>query len=119
VQYFDKPGSGKVQREETVHFENSGSGLHFQVDKVVRCVVDGKLGSSVWGHDKTLLGMEIFDEVSAVHIVATVASLAVITRFDAKADTVFLGMLMGCHELGRQDRKLENLISDFVEKDGD
>ena len=118
MRYFDKPGSDKVQREETVHFENSGGGLHFQVDEVARCVGDGKLGSSVWGHDKTLLEMEIFDEVSAVHIVTTVASLAVIARFDAKADTVFLGMLIGCHELGRQDWKLENLISDFVEKNG-
>jgi hypothetical protein len=65
VQYFDKPGSGKVQREETVHIQHFGVGLHFQADEVARCVRDGKLESSVWGHDKTLLEMEIFDEVRA------------------------------------------------------
>ncbi|KAH9995368.1 NAD(P)-binding protein [Russula compacta] len=63
VQYFDKPGSGKVQREETIHFEYFGGGLHFQADEVARCLRDGKLESLVWGHDKTLLEMEIFDEV--------------------------------------------------------
>ena len=98
VEHFDKPGSGKVQREETVHFENFGVGLHFQADEVARCVRDGKLESSVWGYDKTLLEMEIFDEVSAVHIVMAVASLAVIARSDDKADIAFLGMLRGCHE---------------------
>ena len=65
VQYFEKPGSGKVQREETIHFEVHGGGWHFQADEVARCVRDGKLESSVWGHDKTLLEMEIFDEVNA------------------------------------------------------
>ncbi|KAH9004722.1 NAD(P)-binding protein [Lactarius hatsudake] len=63
VQYFDRPGSGKVQREETTHFEVLGGGWHFQADEVARCVRDGKLESSVWEHDKTLLEMEIFDEV--------------------------------------------------------
>ncbi|KAH9975931.1 hypothetical protein BGW80DRAFT_1436428 [Lactifluus volemus] len=63
VQYFGMPGSGKVQREETVHVQHVGGGWHFQADEVARCVRDGKLESSVWGHDKTLLEMEIFDEV--------------------------------------------------------
>ncbi|KAI0305894.1 NAD(P)-binding protein [Multifurca ochricompacta] len=63
VQHFDKPGSGKVQREETIHFEIFGGGWHFQADEVARCVCEGRLESSVWGHEKTLLEMEIFDEV--------------------------------------------------------
>jgi len=33
-------------------------------------------------------------------IVMTVASLVVVTRFGAKADMAFLGILRGCHELG-------------------
>lgn len=61
VQYFE--GSGKVDHEETIGFEVAGGGWHFQADEVARCVRDGKLESSVWGHDKTLLEMEIFDEV--------------------------------------------------------
>jgi hypothetical protein len=65
VQYFERPGSGKVQREETNHFECLGHGLYFQADEVARCVRDGKVESVVWGHDKTLLEMEIFDEVNA------------------------------------------------------
>jgi hypothetical protein len=65
VQYFGMPGSGKMQREETVHVQHVGGGWHFQADEVARCVRDGKLESSVWGHDKTLLEMEIFDEVRA------------------------------------------------------
>ncbi|KAI0272479.1 NAD(P)-binding protein [Gloeopeniophorella convolvens] len=62
VQYFDKPSSGEVRREETVHVKITGGGWHFQADEVARCVRDGKLESTVWGHDKTLLEMEIFDE---------------------------------------------------------
>jgi len=91
VQYFDKPGSGKVQREETVHFDNLGGGWHFQADEVARCVRDGKLESAVWGHDKTLLEMEIFDEVSTFRIVTTLASQATISRFVAKADITSRG----------------------------
>ena len=63
VQYFDKPGSGTIKREETKHFEYVGRGWHFQADEVARCVRDGKLESSVWTHEKSLLEMEIFDEV--------------------------------------------------------
>jgi len=98
VQYFDKPGSGKVKREETVHFENFGGGWHFQADEVARCVRDGKLESSVWGHDKTLLEMEIFDEVSTFSHPHDCGLLAANTRFDAKADIVFPGMLSKFHE---------------------
>jgi hypothetical protein len=65
VQYFERPGRGKVQREETVHLQSFGIGLHFEADEVARCARDGKLESSVWDHDKTLLAMEIFDEVRA------------------------------------------------------
>ena len=64
VEYFDKPGSGNVAREDNTHFEYFGVGLQYQADEVARCVRNWKRESSVWGHDKTLLEMEIFDEVS-------------------------------------------------------
>ena len=63
VQYFDKPGTGKVVREEKRFFEYEGRGWHFQADEVARCVRDGKLESDLWGHEKSLLEMDIFDEV--------------------------------------------------------
>jgi len=65
VQIFDKPGSGKVATEDTRDFSKSfeGGGWHFQADEVARCIRDGKLESEIWGLDKTLLQMEIFDEV--------------------------------------------------------
>ena len=63
VQYFDKPGSGVVVREETRHFKYEGRGMHFQADEVARCLRDGKLESSVWTHEKSLLEMSVFDEV--------------------------------------------------------
>ena len=63
VEYFDKPGSGNVANSETKEFSYIGGGLHFQADEVARCVRDGKLESSEWGHDKSLLEMKVFDEV--------------------------------------------------------
>jgi len=63
VQYFDKPGSGTVAREEKKEFKYEGRGMHFQADEVARCVRDGKLQSAQWGHEKSLLEMDIFDEV--------------------------------------------------------
>jgi len=63
VQWFDKPGSGVVHREETVCLTYEGKGMHFQADEVARCVREGKLGSDLWSHDKTVLEMKIFDEV--------------------------------------------------------
>lgn len=48
----------------TKTFEYAGKGWHFQADEVARCARHGKLESEVWGHDKSLLEMEIFDEVS-------------------------------------------------------
>ncbi|KAJ2927205.1 hypothetical protein H1R20_g9891, partial [Candolleomyces eurysporus] len=44
-------------------FEYVGKGWHFQADEVARCVRDGKRESEAWGHDKSLLQMDIFDEV--------------------------------------------------------
>ncbi|TFK26237.1 NAD(P)-binding protein [Coprinopsis marcescibilis] len=44
-------------------FEYVGKGWHFQADEVARCISQGKLESNLWGHDKSLLEMEIFDEV--------------------------------------------------------
>ena len=37
--------------------------MHFQADEVARCLRDGKLESSVWTHEKSLLEMSVFDEV--------------------------------------------------------
>jgi len=65
VQTFNKPGSGQVVSEDTKDFQESfvGGGWHFQADEVARCIRDGKMESDVWGLDKTLLQMEIFDQV--------------------------------------------------------
>lgn len=63
VQYFDRPGSGVVVREETRRFKYQGGGWHFQADDVARCIRDGKLESDVWSHEMSLLEMRIFDEV--------------------------------------------------------
>ncbi len=65
MQKFDKPGSDKVAHEETFEFASKlvGGGWHFQADEVARCIRDGKLESETWGPHKTLLQMEIFDEV--------------------------------------------------------
>lgn len=60
VQYLQ---GEKVTKEETKRFEYVGNGWHFQADEVARCVRDGKSESSLWGHDKSLLEMDIFDEV--------------------------------------------------------
>jgi len=61
VQYKGK--NGKVDREETRRFEYVGGGLQFEADHVARCVRDGKIESDVWTHEKSLLEMNIFDEV--------------------------------------------------------
>lgn len=80
VEYFDKPGSGKVVKEVPKVCDYVGSGWHFQADEarsistiyviyvnvgaqVARCVRAGKLESDVWSHDKSIVEMEIFDEV--------------------------------------------------------
>ena len=63
VEYFDTPKNGKVVRSETKEFDYIGGGWHFQADEVARCIRDGKLESSEWGHDKSLLEMRVFDEV--------------------------------------------------------
>ena len=61
VQYLGK--GGEVTREERKVFEYVGGGWHFQADEVARCVRDGKRESELWGHNKSLVEMEIFDEV--------------------------------------------------------
>jgi len=61
VQYHDN--AHKVVREETRTFDYVGGGLHFQADEVARCVRDGKGGSKVWSHEKTVLEMEVFDHI--------------------------------------------------------
>lgn len=62
IQYFDKPG-GKVVKEEKKTRTYVGNGWHFEADEVARCVRDGKIESDLWGHDKSILLMETFDEV--------------------------------------------------------
>ncbi|KAJ8694783.1 hypothetical protein PTI98_007433 [Pleurotus ostreatus] len=61
VQYFG--GNGKLVREETKVFEYVGVGWHFEADEVARCIRAGKLESDLWGHEKSLLEMSIFDEL--------------------------------------------------------
>jgi hypothetical protein len=63
IQYFDKPGSGNVVREETKTFAYVGSGWHFQADEVARCARAGKIESDLWPHATSILEMEIFDQV--------------------------------------------------------
>ncbi|TFK98706.1 hypothetical protein BDV98DRAFT_552575 [Pterulicium gracile] len=54
---------GSVPAIEEKTFEFEGGGWHFQADEVARCVRDGKLESGLWTHRKSVLAMEIFDEV--------------------------------------------------------
>lgn len=67
MQYFDKPGSSVIAREEKrnfdVGFSFEGGGWQFQADEVARCIREGKQESELWGWDKSLLEMSIFDEV--------------------------------------------------------
>ncbi|GLB41756.1 putative oxidoreductase family, NAD-binding Rossmann fold [Lyophyllum shimeji] len=64
VRYIDK--SGEVTREERKVHEYVGGGWHFQADEVARCIRDGKKESEVWTHSKSLLEMEIFDQVRSL-----------------------------------------------------
>lgn len=50
-------------REEKRVFSHVGGGWHFEADEVARCIRDGKLESELWGHEKSLLIMDVFDEV--------------------------------------------------------
>jgi len=63
VQYHSKDGKTKVVSEERKTVEYIGGGWHFQADEVARCVRDGKLESDLWGHEKSLLEMNVLDEV--------------------------------------------------------
>ncbi|KAG8887545.1 hypothetical protein FRB98_009451 [Tulasnella sp. 332] len=65
VQVTDKPGSNTIVTEHRRDFTASfaGGGWHFQADEVARGIRDGKIESEVWGLDKTLFQMEIFDQV--------------------------------------------------------
>lgn len=67
VQYFTEGRPGNIEREETYKFEYVGTGWHFQADDMARCIRDGKVESEVWSHDKSILEMEVFDEVSPIH----------------------------------------------------
>ena len=50
-------------KEVKRNFEYVGKGWHVQADEVARCVRDGKLESELWSHEKSLLEMDVFDEV--------------------------------------------------------
>lgn len=70
VQWLKDEGGQDILKEEVKTFvkgslegQSEGGGWHYQADEVARCVRDGKLESAVWGMDKALLAMEIFDEV--------------------------------------------------------
>ncbi|KAE9394872.1 NAD(P)-binding protein [Gymnopus androsaceus JB14] len=60
VQY---DGEKKIVKEEKREFEYVGRGMHYQADEVARCIRDGKTESSLWGHEKSLFEMWVFDEV--------------------------------------------------------
>ncbi|KAJ7460599.1 hypothetical protein FB451DRAFT_496276 [Mycena latifolia] len=60
VEYIE---AGKVIREEEKTFEYVGHGMEYEADEVAHCIRDGKLESALWGHDKSLLEMSVFDEV--------------------------------------------------------
>ncbi|KIJ69242.1 hypothetical protein HYDPIDRAFT_24094 [Hydnomerulius pinastri MD-312] len=63
VQYFKQGSPGNIEREETYKYEYVGAGWHFQADDMARCIRDGKIESDLWSHDKSILEMEVFDEV--------------------------------------------------------
>ncbi|KAF8196759.1 NAD(P)-binding protein [Mycena galopus ATCC 62051] len=63
VEYFDESHNGNVVREEEKKFEYVGHGMHFEADEVARCIREGKSESMLWGHDKSLFEMTVFDEV--------------------------------------------------------
>lgn len=72
VQWLKEEGGKEILKEEVKTFVNGslegqseGGGWHYQADEVARCIRDGKLQSEIWGMDKALLAMEIFDEVSS------------------------------------------------------
>lgn len=64
--YFNRSKPGVVEREERRVFEYVGVGWHFQADEVAECVAAGRKESTIWSHEKSLLEMEIFDEVSVL-----------------------------------------------------
>ena len=66
VQWYDPDEPGDIVHEDIERFDYVGNGMYFEADEVARCVRDGKMESEVWGHDKSLLEMMIFDEVSFV-----------------------------------------------------
>ncbi|KAH7094040.1 NAD(P)-binding protein [Auriculariales sp. MPI-PUGE-AT-0066] len=64
VRYFGKNGSAEeVVERGPDEFAFEGGGWHFQADEVARSIRDGKIESGLWGWDKSLLEMEVFDEV--------------------------------------------------------
>ncbi|KAI0793890.1 NAD(P)-binding protein [Fomes fomentarius] len=61
VQYFGKDGD--VEREETKTFQYVGGGWHYEADEVARGIRSGKVESDSWGHEKSIIVMETFDEI--------------------------------------------------------
>ena len=73
VQYFDGAG-GDVVREETKSSRYVGGGWYFEADEVARCITAGKIESDLWTHEKTIIMMETFDEVSGLGNIEETAS---------------------------------------------
>jgi hypothetical protein len=91
VQYLGK--NGKIEKEERRVFEYVGGGLHFEADEVARCIRDGKKESALWGHEKSLLEMSIFDEVRrAIRLLMESTNSPGLSRhrFAAREDMCFL-----------------------------
>ena len=62
VEYYDK--NGQALGQDFKSFKYEGGGWHYEADEVARCIRDGKLESDSWGHEKSIIMMETFDEVS-------------------------------------------------------
>lgn len=60
VRLYGTEGTEERGPEE---FAFEGGGWHFQADEVARGVRDGRTESELWGWDKSVLEMEVFDEV--------------------------------------------------------
>ncbi|EJD48285.1 NAD(P)-binding protein [Auricularia subglabra TFB-10046 SS5] len=64
VRYYNDGGEDEVVERNDPEFSKfEGGGWHFQADEVARRIRDGETESKLWGWDKSLLEMEVFDEV--------------------------------------------------------
>lgn len=66
--------------------------MHYQADEVARCIREGSLESKLWGHEKSLFEMWVFDKASRFKCCLSLSNLTV-NRFASKEDTSFLLVL--------------------------